>query len=44
MKLLEKENELYVLARSEDRRKKENAMRRRKLKKLVHGLNRIKRR
>ncbi len=43
VKLLEKENELYVLAQSEDRRKKENAMRRRKLKKLAHGLNRIKR-
>jgi transposase len=43
VKLLEKEGELYVLAQSEDRRHKENAMRRRKLKKLVHGLNRIKR-
>jgi transposase len=43
VKLLEKDHELYVLAHSEDRRKKENAMRRRKLKKLVHGLNRIKR-
>ena len=36
--------ELYVQARSEQRRKKETAMRRRKLKKLVHGLNRLKRR
>ncbi len=43
VKLLEKEGELYVLARSDDRRRKENAMRRRKLRKLVHGLNRIKR-
>ena len=43
VKLLEKEGELYVLAQSADRRRKENAMRRRKLKKLVHGLNRIKR-
>lgn len=43
VKLLEKEGELYVLAQSEDRRRKENAIRRRKLKKLVHGLNRIKR-
>jgi transposase len=43
VKLLEKDGELYVLAQSEDRRRKENAMRRRKLKKLVHGLNRIKR-
>ena len=44
VKLLEQENELYVQARSDQRRKKENAMRRRKLKKLVHGLNRLKRR
>ena len=44
VKLMEQENELYVLARSSSRRKKENAMRRRKLKKLVHGLNRLKRR
>jgi transposase len=44
VKLLEQENELYVQARSGDRQKKENAMRRRKLKKLVHGLNRLKRR
>ena len=34
---------LYVLAQSEDRRKKENAIRRRKLKTLIHGLNRLKR-
>ena len=44
VKLLEQDQELYVQARSGDRRKKENAMRRRKLKKLVHGLNRLKRR
>lgn len=37
-------DELYVLARSADRQKKEQAMRRRKLKRLVHGLNRLKRR
>lgn len=43
VKLLEQEGELYVLARSAERRKKENAMRRRKLKDLVHGLNRLKR-
>lgn len=44
VKLLEQDNELYVQAQSKDRQKKENAMRRRKLKKLVHGLNRLKRR
>jgi transposase len=44
VKLLEREGELYVLAQSEDRRKKENAIRRRKLKRLIHGLNRLKRR
>ncbi len=44
VKLVEREGELYVLAQSEDRRKKENAIRRRKLKALVHGLNRLKRR
>lgn len=43
VKLLAKEGELYVLAQSAERRAKENAMRRRKLKNLVHGLNRIKR-
>jgi hypothetical protein len=37
-------DELYVLARSADRQKKEQAMRRRKLKRLIHGLNRLKRR
>lgn len=44
VKLLERDHELYVLARSADRRKKEQAIRRRKLKDLVHGLNRLKRR
>jgi transposase len=44
VRLLEEDNELYIQARSGDRRKKENAMRRRKLKKLVHGLNRLRRR
>jgi transposase len=44
VKLLEQEHELYVQARSGARQKKENAMRRRKLKKLVHGINRLKRR
>lgn len=42
VKLLEREGELFVMAQSEDRRKKENAMRRRKLKALVKGLNRLK--
>jgi hypothetical protein len=44
VRLLEREGELYVQASSADRQRKENAMRRRKLKKLVHGLNRLKRR
>ena len=44
VKLLEQENELYVQARSGDRRKKENAMRRRKLRKLGRGLHRLRRR
>jgi hypothetical protein len=44
VKLLEKEGELYVQARSDQRQKKETAMRRRKLKALVRGLNRLKRR
>lgn len=43
VKLLEREGELYVQARSSQRQKKENAMRRRKLRGLVHGLNRLKR-
>ena len=43
VKLLEQDKELYVEACSGNRRMKENAMRRRKLKKLVHGLNRLKR-
>ena len=44
VKLLEQENELYVQARSAQRRQKENAMRRRKLKKPGKGLHRLKRR
>jgi hypothetical protein len=44
VKLLAQENELYVLARSADRRMKEAAIRRRKLKQFIHGLNRLKRR
>ncbi len=44
VKLLEQEQELYVLARSADRKQKEAAIRRRKLQRLVHGLNRLKRR
>jgi hypothetical protein len=44
VKLIERGGEVYVLARSEDRRAKERAIRRRKLKRLVHGLNALKRR
>ena len=44
VKLLEREGELYVLAQSRDRQKKENAIRRRKLKAFVHGINRLRRR
>jgi hypothetical protein len=44
VKLLEQDREVYVLARSAARRQKEAAIRRRRLKKLVHGLNRLKRR
>jgi hypothetical protein len=44
VKLLEKEGELYVQARSDQRQKKETAMRRRKFQALVHGLNHLKRR
>ena len=44
VRLLEQGNELYVQARSSQRKKKENAMRRRKLKTFIHGLNRLKRR
>ena len=43
VKLLERDGELYVLAQSAARRQKENAIRRRKLKALVQGLNRLKR-
>jgi transposase len=42
VKLLEEGKELYVLAHSRERQKKENAMRRAKLKKLVAGLNHLK--
>ena len=44
VKLLAQESELYVLARSVDRQKKEAAIRRRKLKTLIQGLNRLRRR
>lgn len=44
VKLLEKEGEVYVQARSEARQHKEQAMRRRKLKALVQGLNHLKHR
>ena len=42
VKLLEEDQELYVLAQSRQRQKKENAMHRRKLKALVGGLNHLK--
>lgn len=42
VRLLEKDQELYIEAASASRQSKENAMRRRKLKALVHGLNRLK--
>lgn len=41
VKLLEQNQELFVLAQSKDRRKKENAIRRRKLKALLRGLNHL---
>jgi len=41
VKLLPREGELYVLARSDERRKKERAMRRRKMRKLLDGLGRL---
>ncbi len=44
VKLIEQEGEVYVLARSADRRQKERAIRRRRLRRLVHGLNALKRR
>jgi hypothetical protein len=44
VKLVEQEGEIYILARSDDRRQKERAIRRRKLKRLVKGLNDLKRR
>lgn len=43
VRLLDQDGELYVQAQSDDRKNKENAMRRRKLRALVHGLNRLKR-
>lgn len=43
IKLLEQDGDLYVQAASDARKNKEDAMRRRKLKKLVRGLNRIRR-
>lgn len=43
VKLVEQDGELYVLAQSADRQQKERAIRRRKAKALVHGLNRLKR-
>jgi transposase len=42
VKLLADGKEMYVLAQSDQRQKKENAMRRRKLLKLIIGLNRLK--
>ena len=42
VKLLEEDQELYVLAQSRQRQKKENAMHRRKLKALVGWLNHLK--
>ena len=41
VKLLEQDEELFVLAHSQDRRQKEQAMRRRRLKALLKGLNRM---
>jgi len=41
VKLLPQEGELYVLARSHDRRKKERAIRRRKMRKFLDGLGRL---
>lgn len=41
VKLLRQDGEVYVLARSHDRRKKEKAMRRRKLRNLWDGLKRL---
>jgi len=44
VRLLVKDHEMYIEAHSASRQSKENAMRRRKLKSLLHGLNRLKRR
>ena len=43
VKLLPQEGELYILARSQGRRKKERAMRRRRLKRLWHRLHELQR-
>jgi hypothetical protein len=43
VKLLPNEGELYILARSQGRRKKERAMRRRRLKRLWHRLHELQR-
>jgi hypothetical protein len=43
VRLLERDGELFAQASSRDRQRKETAIRRRKLKRLVHGLNRLKR-
>jgi hypothetical protein len=42
VRLLERDGELFVQASSRDRQLKETAIRRRKLKRLVHGLDRLK--
>ena len=44
VRLIEQDHEIYVQARGLDRQKKENAMRRRRLKTLVRGINRIRHR
>ena len=41
VKLVEHENETYVLARSDGRRDKESAMRRRRLRKLIRRLREL---
>jgi transposase len=43
VKLIEQDGEVYVLARSEPRRDKEQAMRRRRLKKLIKRLHEVRR-
>lgn len=44
VKLIQQADELYVWAHSADRQQKERAIRRRRFKTLIHGLNRLKRR